>query len=99
MGVPGIAVAEPSVLVICRSACGVSVSVSVLLLSVRSGSVTEPGAVTVAVFDNEPVADALMVPVAVYVIVLPVGMLTVSLMLPLPLAVKPVAPSVAEIGR
>ena len=51
-----------SVLVISRSASGVSVSVSVALLRVRyvgdvAVLVTPAGGVTVAVFDNVPVAD------------------------------------------
>ena len=54
---PGISVAAPSVLVIDRSACGVSVSVSVALLFAVFGSVTPPGAVTVAVLVRLPVAD------------------------------------------
>src|SRR5437762_2075816 len=47
------------------SACGVNVSVSVALLLVRSGSVTPPGAATVAVFATLPVALMLPVPLAV----------------------------------
>ena len=41
-----------------------SVSVSVALLLARLGSGTPPGEVTLALFEIEPVADALMVPVA-----------------------------------
>ncbi len=84
----------PSVLVIARSACAVSVSVSVALLLPGLVSVTPAGGVTVAVFDSVPLALPLMVAASVYVIVLPAGRLTVSLMLPLPLAVKPEAPPV-----
>ena len=47
----------PSVLVIARSACGVSVSVSVALLLAVFGS---PAKATVAVLLNEPVAAAAM---------------------------------------
>ena len=71
------------------------VSVSVAVLLTVLGSVTPFGEVTVAVFEIEPVADALMVPVALYVTLLAAGILTVSLMLPLPLAEKPVAPPVS----
>ena len=54
------------------------------------------GSLTVAVFDNVPLAAGLMVAWTVYVIVLPAGKVTaVSSMLPLPLAVNPVAPPVA----
>ena len=51
----------PSVLVIPRSACGVSVSVSVALLSAVLGSMAR---VTVAVLTSEPVAAAEMVQLA-----------------------------------
>jgi hypothetical protein len=61
IGVPGTAVVAPSVLVICRSACGVSVSVSVAELFPGVGSVTLD--VTVAVLLSEPVAAELIVPV------------------------------------
>ena len=47
-----------SVFVTETSADGVKVSVSVALLFPGVGSVTPPGAVTVAVFDKDPVADA-----------------------------------------
>src|SRR3954447_24235049 len=46
---PGVAVVTPSVFVTARSACAVSVSVSVAELLPGVGSVTPPGAVTVAV--------------------------------------------------
>ena len=94
---PGTSLAAPSVLVIDRSACGVSVSVSVALLFPGVGSVTPAGSVTVAVLDRFPVAEALMVADTVYVILLPVGMLTVSLMLSGPAAVFPVAPPAATL--
>ncbi len=86
MAAPGVAVALPSVFVIPRSACGVSVSVSVSLLFPGVGSVTPPGAVIVAVLTSDPVADADTVPVAVKVAVPPTGRLTSALMSPLPLA-------------
>ena len=56
---------------------------------------TPAGAVTVAVSATLPVADELSVASTKYVIVLPEGMFTVLLILPLPLAVKPVALPVA----
>src|ERR1700682_1579778 len=87
-----------STLVMRRSACGVSVSMSVAGLLARLVSVVPAGAVTVAVLVKVPVADAMMLAVTVYVIVLPTGMLAVSLMLPDPLAVQPVAPPVAAGG-
>src|SRR4051794_38501335 len=58
--VPGTAVVEPSLLAIDRSACGVSVSVSVELLLPPVGSVTPAGGLTVAVLLKDPVAVALM---------------------------------------
>src|SRR2546425_594755 len=58
MGGPGTAVVCPSVLVIPRFACGVSVSVSVALLFAGIGSVTPPGTATAAVLLRVPVADA-----------------------------------------
>src|SRR5262245_28180732 len=56
----GPAVVTPSVFVIARSACGVSVSVSVAELLPGVGSVTPAGAATVAVFDRVPVAAPLI---------------------------------------
>jgi hypothetical protein len=79
-------------LVIERSLCGVSVSVSVAESLPLLVSVNPPGAVTVAVFDSDSVAAELIVPVAVYVTELPGGIVSVSLMLPDPAAVLPVAP-------
>lgn len=54
-----------SVLVTETSADGTRVSVSVALLLPGVGSVTLPGAVTVAVLLRLPVADEAMLPVAV----------------------------------
>ena len=88
-------VATPSVLVIDRSAVGMSVSVSVAELLPGVGSVTPAGAATVAVLTRLPVADALIVAVTVNVAEAPTGRSTVALMLPLPLAGQ-VAPPVAE---
>src|SRR6185295_7198944 len=62
---PGTAVVTPSVLVIPRFAWGVSVSVSVAELFPGAGSVTPPGAATVAVLESVPVADAEIVQLAV----------------------------------
>src|SRR5437763_738173 len=56
MAVPGTALVKPSVLVIARSACGVSVSLSVALSLLPSGSLTPTAAVTVAVLSTLPVA-------------------------------------------
>ena len=69
-----------------RSAVGLNVSLSVAELFAGVGSVTPPGAATVAVFTNVPVADALTAPVTVNVAVAPTGRFTDALMLPLPLA-------------
>ena len=54
---PGTTVVVPSVLVTDRSTSGVSVSVSVAVLLLRSGSSVPIGAVTVAVVTRAPVAD------------------------------------------
>src|SRR5207245_1762580 len=61
---PAVAVVTPSVLVIDRSADAPSASTSVAALLPGVGSVTPPGAVTVAVLLNEPVAEAEMVQLA-----------------------------------
>src|SRR2546429_458074 len=54
-----------------RSACGVSVSLSVTLLLARLVSVVRDGAVTVTVLVSEPVALGLIVPVSVILTVWP----------------------------
>ena len=72
IGAPGAATSWPSVLVTLKSACGVSVSVSVALLLAGLGSVTPPADETVAVLASVPVAEGAMVPVAVKV-ALPAG--------------------------
>ena len=59
------AVVTPSVLVIDRSALAASVSLSVAELLPGVGSVTPPGAVTVAVLLKLPVAAAEIVQLAV----------------------------------
>ena len=92
---PGVAVVTPSVFVIARSADAAKVSLSVAELLPGVGSVTPPGAATVAVLLSVPVAAALIVQLAVYVVLPPAGRLTVSLMLPEPEAVHvpPPAPT------
>jgi hypothetical protein len=62
---PAITGSGESVLVMARSASGVSVSVSVAVLLPGAESVNPPGAVTLAVFDNVPVAAGWIVPVTV----------------------------------
>ncbi len=64
---PGVYVGLPSDFVMARSAVGVAVivSVSVALLLPGAGSVTPPGAVTVAVLDTMPSAPALRLAVTV----------------------------------
>ena len=80
-----------------RLALGASVSVSVALLLPDDGSVTPTGAVTVAVFTSEPVADAETLQLAVYVTLPPVGRLTESLMLPDPDAVHVPLPAPTQV--
>src|SRR5205823_13386191 len=82
----------PSVNVTFRSALKVIFSVSVAVLFAVFGSLIPAGAVTCAVFDSVPVAAELSLPLALQMILLAEGIVTISLMLPLPLAVKPVAP-------
>jgi hypothetical protein len=77
----------PSFFVIDRSAVTMIVSVSVALSLPATGSVTDAGAVTVAVFDSVPVAAGLSVPVAVYVTVPPGGSTTVRLIKVSPLMI------------
>ena len=78
-----------------RLACGVSVSVSVALLLLVFGSVTPPGAVTVAVFTRLPVALGEIAAETVKVTDPPDGRLTDWLILPEPDAVQvpPPAPT------
>ena len=52
-------------------------SVSVVLLLAGFASVTPLGAAAVAVSEIDPVADAQIGPVALYVILLPAGIVTV----------------------
>ena len=83
-GVPGTSVADPSVLVIDRSARGVNESVSVAELLAPLGSLLPTGAAMVAVLTSEPVAAAETVPLTVKVAVPETSRLTLELMLPLP---------------
>src|SRR6186713_2375336 len=62
---PAVTEITPSVLVIARSAWGVRVSESVAELLPGVGSVTPPGAATVAVLLRVPVAEAEMLQLAV----------------------------------
>ena len=94
---PGIAVVTPSVFVIPRLACGVSVSVSVALLFAGVGSVTLPDGATVAVLLSEPVAADEMLQFAVYVTLPPLGRFTELLMLPLPEAVHVPPPAPTQV--
>src|SRR5437879_2416275 len=85
----------PSVTVILRSACNVSVSVSVALLLLSLLSVTPLCSVTVAVFDIDPLAAVGgIVPLSLHDALPIYSIVTVSLILPLPLAVNPEAPPV-----
>src|SRR5436309_1630489 len=100
----------PSVLVIDRSAWGVSASLSPALLLPGVGSVTPTGAVTVAVLARAPVAAGSICTVKVKVTVAPTGRSTAVARAPLPppgtlTAPPPVAlanaqlPPVAPAGR
>ena len=81
---PGTAVADESVLVIARSARRVMVVVSVAVLLAGVGSVTPPGAATVAVFDKVPVAVAATVADTVNVAAPPAASVTEALIAPAP---------------
>src|SRR5580765_2429674 len=85
-----------------RSACGVSVSVSVELLLPGVGSVTPAGGVTEAMLAREPVAEESICTVKVKVTVAPTGKSTVVARPPLPppgplTAPPPVAPTNAQL--
>src|SRR5678816_1825408 len=88
---------DRSVFVMARLALGDSVSVSVALLLPGVGSVTPPGAVTVAVLINDPVADAEMLQLAVYVTLPPLGRPTELLILPDPDAVQVPPPDPTQV--
>lgn len=81
-------------MLIVRSACGASVSVSVLLLFAKFVSLTPAGAVIDAELTSEPVTELLIEQVAENVTLAPPGRLTELLMLPEPDAeqVPPFAP-------
>jgi hypothetical protein len=82
--VPGTSPAEPSVVVIDRSAVGTNVSVSVAVLFAAVGSVMPPATAAVAVLASDPVAVDEIVAVSVKVAVPPGRRSTVVLMFPLP---------------
>ncbi len=93
MLLPGMAVVELSVLTIDRSPVGTRVVLSVEELLLGSGSVQPVGAVTVAVLETVPLAEASMRPVTVKVAVPPASRFTSTLeMLPVPLAELPLEP-------
>lgn len=96
--VPGTAFVKPSVFVIERSPCGVTLSVSVAELLAVFVSVVPEAATTVAVFTSVLVptgVDGFNVAVIVYVAVVPEGNVTVDEMFPIPLAAPHVAPAPA----
>ena len=84
-------------MVIARSALPASASVSVAALLAGAGSLTPPGAATVAVLLSVPVAAAEIAQLAVYVALAPTGKLTVLLMLPEPLAVQVPPPAPTQV--
>jgi hypothetical protein len=81
-----------SVLVTTRLFRALIVVTSVSLLLAGTESTTPAGGVTVAVLERVPVALGETVPLTVYVMDEPTGRSTVSLMLPAPAGVLPVAP-------
>jgi len=89
---PGMTPVTPSVFVTMRSMTLLYASVSVAELLPVLLSMLDA---IVAVFDNEPVALDFTDPLSVYVTVLPAGMLSVSDMLVVPVAVLPAAPPAA----
>ena len=97
VGVPGTAVATPSVLVMLRSASGVRVSVSVELLLANAESVTPDGVAIVAVLVIEPLAFDAIVAFKVYVTVAPTGKFTVSEIEPEPLAAQAPPPDPLQV--
>lgn len=84
---PGTSVGTPSVLVIDRSARGVSVLLSVDELFPVTGSVVPTGGAIEAVLVSVPRALARIVAVSVYTTLPPGGRFTNPLMFPVPLAV------------
>jgi len=91
---PGMTPVTPSVFVTMRSAAALTLSVSVAELLPVFVSLKNCGTPAVAVFDS-PVALDFTNPLSVYVTVLPAGMLSVSDMLVVPVAVLPAAPPAA----
>src|SRR5262249_12166633 len=89
----------PSLLVIDRSACGVRLSLSVAELLPGVGSVTPPGAATLATLTSEPVAGSEACGAAEKGIVPPTARLAVVLMLPVPLVAATLEPAAATAGR
>jgi len=83
------------VFVIATSACGVSVSESVLFADV--GSDAPGGGATLAVFTSTPTAAGETVPVTVKVTVPPTGTVTLWVMGPLPAAVQTPPPVPAHV--
>jgi len=94
VAVPGTAVEVLLVLAMRRSAVGTSVLTSVAVLFPRSRSATFDGGRIVARLVNAPEAAGAMLPVTVYVIVLPFGRFTRWSMGPVPLVGNPEAPPV-----
>ena len=90
---PGTSVSEESVLLIDRSALGVSVSVSVAELFDPSVSVTPTAGVIVAVLTIEPTAFAATVALIVNVAVPPTARSTVAFTLPVPLVASQFDPA------
>ena len=76
---------------------GTRTSVSLAELLAAAGSVTPPGAVTVAVLVSNPLAAAEMAQLAVYVVLPPLGRFTTSLILPEPEAVQVPPPAPAHV--
>lgn len=72
-------------------------SVSVAMLLPGVGSVTPPPVATLAVLLKVPVAEAEIAAVTVYVTEPPAGRLTVSLMLPEPIAVQVPPPAPTQV--
>src|SRR5262249_24918422 len=70
---PATTLVAPSVMVTAKSACGVSVSLSVTLLLARLVSVVPVGAAPVSVLLRGPVAFGSMVPLSVMLTLWPLG--------------------------
>src|SRR5438132_269373 len=99
---PGVYVADPSSLVMARSATSEAVSVSVALLLLVLGSVVPGAGLTVAVLTRLPVAEDRAVPLILKTTELPApaGMLTMALRLlpePLPPLLTEALPVVLDV--